>query len=141
MARTYAQFAAVLFVVVGVAGLFTGDAGHVSNGQAGGNFDGASLHLTYGRDVIDLALAAVFAYAGFLAKEEDAWIPVLSAGGFLLLLAVIGFIDGDDASGTRSVATLHFPLAINIFDLITGVVSILCGLGSIDEEPQPARST
>ena len=45
MARPYAQLAAVVFFIVGFAGFFTGDAGHVSGGQAGGNFDGVALHL------------------------------------------------------------------------------------------------
>ena len=138
MARTYAQLAAVVFLIVGVGGFFTGDAGHVVNGQAGGNFDGVALHLTYGRDILDLGLAAAFAYAGFFAREDRAWLPVLDAGSLLILLAVVGFLNADDAAGTRSIATMHFPLATNVFDLITGVVSVLAGLGDLGEEPQPA---
>jgi hypothetical protein len=135
MARVYAQLAAVVFVIAGAGGLLTGDAGNVVHGQAGGNFDGVALHLTYGRDVVDLLLAGVFAYAGWVSSEEDAWVPVLVAGCLLLLLAVVGFIHADDDAGTRALATLHFPLAINVFDLIAGVVAILSSLGTLAGEP------
>lgn len=137
MARIYAQFAAVVFLIVGAGGLLTGDAGHVVHGNAGGNFDGVALHLTYGRDAVDLVLAAVFGYAGWLSREQEAWLPVLLAGCFLLLLAVVGFIHADDAAGTRAVASLHFPLAMNVFDLIAGVLGILCSFGALAEEPAP----
>lgn len=133
MARSYAQLAAVVFAIVGVGGFLTGDASQVANGQAYGNFDGVALHLTYTRDVIDLALAAAFAYAGFVAKEPLTARIVLGASAFLLLLTIAGFIVGDTDSGSRSIASLHFPVAINIFDLIAGTLGLLCGLGG--DEP------
>lgn len=135
MARSYAQLAAVVFAIVGVGGIITGDAGHVVHGQASGNFDGVALHFTYARDAVDLALAAAFAYAGFVAKEPLPARVVLGASAFLLLLATVGFIVGDTESGARSIATLHFPVAINVFDLIAGALGVLCGLGG--EEPAP----
>ena len=134
MARTYAQLAAVVFAIVGLGGFLTGDASHVTNGQASGNFDGVALHLTYARDVIDLLIAAAFAYAGFAANERDATLTVLAAGGFLLLLAIAGFIVGDTDSGGRSIASLHFPVAINIFDLVSGTLAVVCALGTLGEE-------
>ncbi|MGH7686184.1 MAG: hypothetical protein ACREN2_05140, partial [Candidatus Dormibacteria bacterium] len=115
------------------AGFFTGDAGHVVNGQAGGNFDGVALHLTYLRDVVDLALAGAFVYAGWFAGEATAKVTVLSAGAALLLLAAVGFIVGDTNAGDRGIATLHFPIAINIFDLIAGVLAVICALSLVDE--------
>ena len=130
MARSYAQLAAVVFAIVGVGGFITGDAGHLVQGQASGNFDGVALHLTYARDVIDLALAAAFAYAGFVATEPITERIVLGASTFLLLLTVVGFIVGDTEAGGRSVASLHFPVAINVFDLITGTLGVLCGLSA-----------
>jgi hypothetical protein len=135
MARTYAQFAAIVFVVVGLGGLLVGDASHLIHGAAGGNFDGVALHLTYGRDVVDLALAAVFAYAGWVSREQDAWLPVLAASGFLLLLAVVGFIHADDLAGRRAIATLHFPLAVNVLDLVAGVFGTVISLAAVAEEP------
>ena len=138
MARTYAQLAAIVFLIAGAGGLLTGDASHVVHGRATGNFDGVALHLTYGRDVLNLLLAGAFAYAGWFSRPGQAWIPVLAAGCLLLLLAVVGFIHADDDAGTRAIATLHFPLAINVLDLIAGVLAILCGLGTLAEEPAPA---
>ena len=109
MARTYAQAAALVFLIVGLGGLLTGDAGHVVHGRASGNIDGVALHLTYVRDVINIAIGLGFVYAGWRAGERDAAITVLAAGAVLLLLAVAGFIANDDDAGTRSFATLHFP--------------------------------
>jgi hypothetical protein len=133
MARSYAQLAAIVFAIVGVGGFITGDAGHVVNGQASGNFDGVALHFTYLRNVLDLALAAGFGYAGFYATGRLTVRTVLAAGAFLLLLAAVGFILGDTASGERSIVTLHFPVAINIFDLIAGTLAVICALGA--QEP------
>ncbi len=138
MARAYAQIAAIVFLIVGAGGLLTGDASHVVQGHATGNFDGVALHLTYGRDAVDLILAGVFAYAGWFSREDQAWLPVVAAGSFLLLLAVVGFIHADDEAGTRAIATLHFPLAVNVFDLIAGVPAILSGLGGLSEETPAA---
>ena len=138
MARSYAQLAAVVFAIVGVGGFITGDAGQVVHGQASGNFDGVALHFTYARDVIDLALAAGFAYAGFVATERMTVRIVLGASAFLLLLATIGFIVGDTDSGGRSIASLHFPVAINVFDLIAGALGVLCGLGGEEPAATPA---
>ena len=138
MARTYAQFAALVFLVVGAGGFLVGDASHVVNGTATGNFGSVSLHLTYTRDVLDLLLAAVFAYAGFVASPRDAWIPLLGAGAVLLLLAVLGFLHADTTSGGNAVASLHFPLAMNVFDLIAAVITLLCALGALAEEPTTA---
>jgi hypothetical protein len=70
MARSYAQFAAIVFLAVGTGGFLTGDASHVAQGQASGNFDGVALHLTYARDVIDLLLAGLFVYAGWFAEKR-----------------------------------------------------------------------
>ena len=137
MARSYALLAAVVFAIVGIGGFITGDAGHVVNGQASGNFDGVALHFTYLRDILDLAVAAGLGYAGFVAPEPITERIVLGVGAFLLVLAAVGFIVGDTADGSRSVLSLHFPLAINIFDLIAGALAVLSGLGSA-EEPSPA---
>jgi hypothetical protein len=138
VARSYAQFAAIVFLITGVGGLLIGDAGTVTKGQAGGNFDGVALHLTYVRDTIDILLFAAFAYAGAFAGERAARLTVLVAGAVLLILAAIGFVIGDDAAGTRGFAGLHFTLPLNILDLVAGVLAVLCGLGSLDEEASPA---
>ena len=140
MARSYARFAAAVFLVFGLGGLLTGDASHIVKGTASGNFGTVALHLTYGRDLINLGLAAAFIYAGFLAPERTVWIPVLAAGAVLMLLAVIGFIHADNDAGSITIASLHFPLAINVFDLVAGVLSVLCAAGGFDEEEPAAAS-
>ena len=89
--------------------------------------------------IVDLVIAAVFAYTGFVARQPLANTAVLAVSGFLLALAVIGFITGDTDSGSRSIASLHFPVAINILDLIAGGLGVLSALASIDEpERAPA---
>ena len=133
MARAYAQLAAVVFIIVGFAGFFTGDAGRVAGGQAGGNFDGVALHLTYLHDVVHLLIGAALAYAGWFAAEREGRTTVLGVAGVLLLLAVVGFIVNDDDAGSRSVITLHFPVALNIFHLIAGTLGALCALGDVSE--------
>ena len=129
MARLYAQFGAVVFLAVGLGGLLTGDAGTLIHHQPQGNVGPMALHLTYVRDVLDLVIGAVLAFAGFRAEERIAGEIVLTVGVVLLLLALVGFVNPDDAAGTRSIAGLHFTLVMNIVDLITGVLGVLCGLG------------
>ena len=133
MARAYAQLAAVVFLIVGFAGFFTGDAGRVTGGQAGGNFDGVALHLTYLHDVVHLVIGAALVYAGWFAKERVARSTVLGVAGVLLLLAIVGFAINDDDAGTRRIVTLHFPAAVNIFHLIAGTLAGLCALGDLSE--------
>jgi hypothetical protein len=141
MGRSYAQIAAIVFLIAGIGGFFTGDAGTVTGGQAGGNFDSVTLHLTYARDALDLVLGAAFAYAATAAAVRVSRLVVLTAGALLMLLAVVGFIVSDDSAGSRSFAGLHFTLALNIFDLVAGTLAILAGLGDVDEAAvsQPAR--
>ena len=128
MARLYAQFGAVIFLVVGFGGLFTGDAGTMVNHLPGGNFGPMTLHLTYVRDVLDLVIGGVLAFAGFRAEQRITDETVLTVGVVLLLLALIGFVDPDTATKARSIAGIYFTEVMNIFDLITGTLGVLCGL-------------
>lgn len=138
MARRFAQFAAVVFLIVGIAGFFTGDASHVTGGQAGGNFDGVALHLTYLHDVVNLAIGVAFAYAGWYPQARRPHTVVLAIGAVLLVLAILGFALSDDAAGTRSFITLHFPVAMNVLDLVAGVFAVLSGLGDVAEPAEAA---
>ena len=137
MARLYAQFGAVLFLVVGVGGLFTGDAGTLVHGVPAGNVGPMTLHLTYIRDVLDLVIGVALAYAGFRARPRITDEIVLTVGVVLLLLALIGFVDPDTATKARSIAGIHFTEVMNIFDLITGALAVLCALGG----SEPAAAT
>jgi hypothetical protein len=138
MARLYAQFGAVLFLAVGFGGLFTGDAGTLVNHLPGGNFGPMTLHLTYVRDVLDLIIGGALAYAGFRAAPRITDEIVLTVGVVLLLLALIGFVDPDTTTKARSIAGIHFTEVMNLFDLITGVLGLLCGLGGSERLPAPA---
>jgi hypothetical protein len=133
MARLYAQVFTLVFFVVGFGGLILGDAGSVKDGQGGGNLGSVTLHMTWVRHAIDIALFAVFAYVGFVASRRLGRILVTAAGVFLFALGVAGFIAGDDGF-----AGLHFPVVINAFDLVAGVLGILSGLGTIEDEAEPA---
>lgn len=135
MPRLYAQFAAVVFLAFGLGGLLTGDAGTVVHHHPAGNLGPVTLHLTYARDILNLVIAAVLGYAGFRAGDSRAGAIVLGVGVVLLLLAGIGFANADTTAGTRSVADLHFPMVINIFDAIAGALGVLCGVGGTAAEP------
>jgi len=135
VARLYAQFGAVVFLVFGLGGILTGDAGTLVHHQPGGNLGAMTLHLTYARDILNLVIAAVLGFAGFRAQDRLEREIVLGVGVVLLLLAVIGFANPDNAAGTRSILDLHFPLVVNIFDAIAGTLGVLCGVGVTAAEP------
>jgi hypothetical protein len=90
--------------------------------------------MTYALDVLDLVLLAAFAAVGFVLGRRLGRIVTGAAGIVLLALAVLGLIMGDTLSGSRSFAGLHFTLAINIFDLVVGVLAILAALGTVEDE-------
>lgn len=129
MARLYAQFGAVVFLVVGVGGLLTGDAGTLVHQLPQGNLGNVILHLTYTRDILNLVIAGVLGFAGFRAGDSIAGEIVLTVGVVLLLLAVIGFANPDTVQGTNSIAGLHFTEVMNIFDAIAGALGVMCGIG------------
>jgi hypothetical protein len=87
------------------------------------------LHLTYVRDVLDLLVGGVLAFAGFRAEVRIADEIVLTVGVVLLLLALIGFLNPDNAAGTRSIVGVHFTLPMNLLDVIAGALGVLCALG------------
>lgn len=129
MARLYAQFGAVVFLAVGLGGLLTGDAGTLVHHQPQGNVGPMVLHLTYLRDILDLVIGGVLAFAGFRAGARIGEEIVLTVGVVLLLLALIGFLNPDNAAGTRSILDVHFTLPMNLLDAIAGALGVLCGLG------------
>lgn len=136
MARLYAQLCTLVFLVVGIGGLAAGNAGPpAANG--GGNIGSLTLHLTWARDALDIVLLAVFAFAAFAASRHLGRILAGAIGVALLALAIAGFLLGDDAAATRSYAGLHFTTALNILDLVVGVLGILAALGTV-EDPEPA---
>ncbi|MFN2568950.1 MAG: hypothetical protein ABR564_05040 [Candidatus Dormibacteria bacterium] len=135
MARLCAQLFTVLFAVLGVGGLFLGDAGSLHNGVRGGNFGGLALELTWWRDALDIALAGIFAYVGFVADRHTGRLVTLGTGALLLLLAAVGFVRQSAGMGP-----LRFPTAMNVLDLVTGILAVLCALGTIEEDQEPLGS-
>jgi hypothetical protein len=136
MARLYAQLCTVVFLVVGLGGLAAGNAGPPA-AAGGGNLGGVVLHLTWARDALDIGLLAIFAYVGFVAERRLGRLLVGCAGVLLFALAIIGFVAGDDAAATRSYLGFHFSTALNVLDLVVGVLGILAALGTV-EDPEPA---
>jgi len=136
MARLYAQLFTLVFAVVGLGGLALGDAGHTG----GGNLGGLTLHLTWARDILDIAIALVLALVGFTFRipRHPAAILVVLIGALLFVLAVSGFIVGDDVLATKGFAGLHFPTAVNVLDLLTGVLGLFSGGVTLADQPEAA---
>ncbi len=141
MARFYAQVCMLVFLIVGVGGLFLGNANAVTTGEAGGNLGGITLQMTWARDAVDLLMFVLFAYVGLFASRSGGRLLVLAAGIFLLMLAALGLVVGDNAQASTGVAGLHFPVVVNIFDTVFGVLAVLAGLGTLgDAEVGQSRS-
>ena len=139
MARVYAQLFTLVFAVVAVGGLILGDAGHIdSAGNAGGNLGGITLHLTWVRHALDLVILAVLAYAGWRSPELNSRLIAGGVGIVLMALAIAGFAVGDDAGATKGFAGMHFPLAINVFDLVAGLLGVLSALGTVPQDEAEA---
>lgn len=134
MARFYAQVFTVVFFIVGVGGLFLGDASHLSGGHPSGNLGGLTLHLTWARDGLDITVLVVNALVGFVLGRRLGKLLVIILGAVLVALAVLGFAVGDDSQATRGVLGMHFPLALNLFDLGAGLLGVLAGLGTLSDE-------
>lgn len=136
MARLFAQLCTAVFAVVGLGGLVAGNAAP-SHPLGGGNIGGLILHLTWARDALDIGLLVLFVYVGFVAARHPGRLLMGALGVLLVALAVAGFVFGDDAQGTRSALGMHFTTALNVLDLVVGLLAILCALGTV-EDPEPA---
>lgn len=129
MARLYAQLFTLVFAVVGIVGLLLA--------HGGGNLGSLTLHLTWGRDILDLVVGALLALVGFtfrLPRQASATLVVL-VGGLLTVLAVAGFATGDSGF-----AGLHFAAAVNVLDLLAGLLGVLSGVVSLADQPEAAKS-
>ena len=131
MARFYAQLCTLVFVLLGIGGLFLGNAG--SGG--GGDLGPLTLHLTWARDILDIGLLLVFVWIGFVAPRHAGRLACGAAGALLTVLGVAGFLAGD-----AGFLGMHFPAAIDILDLIIGVLAVIAALGTLEDEPAPVLS-
>jgi hypothetical protein len=136
MARLYAQLCALVFLVVGLGGLAAGNAGPPAP-NGGGNVGSLILHLSWARDALDIGLLLLFGYVGFVAPRRRGRLLVGAIGVALFILAIVGFVVGDDAGATKGFLGLHFTTALNVLDRVVGVLAILAALGTV-EDPEPA---
>ena len=142
MARAFALLCSLVFFVIGLVGLVIvigGDATHQVAGAAQGNFGPLTVHLTWSREILDLILLAAFVYVGLFAPGRIGRIVMAAAGAVLLLLGIAGVVIGDDAAATKGFAGLHFPVLVNILDIVVGVLALLSSLGPTADE-DAARS-
>ena len=133
MARFYAQVCTAIFLVVTFGGLVLGDAGHLTTGTAGGNLGGVTLHMTWPRDALDAVILMLFVLVGFVLARTPGKYVVIAVGAALALLGVVGFVVGDDSAASKGLLDMHFPVAVNMFDLIVGALGILAGLGTLPD--------
>jgi len=139
VARLYAQLFSLVFLVVGIGGWFLGTASTRHGVDAQGNLGSVTLHMTWVRDVLDVLLLALFVYVGFVAGRRTGRLLVGAAGLFLVAIAIAGLVVGDDRPATKGFAGMNFPLAINVFDAVIGVLGVLTALGTLeDQETEPA---
>ena len=142
MARAFALLCSLVFFLIGLVGLVIvigADATHQVAGAAQGNFGPLTLHLTWPREILDLVLLAAFGYVGLFAPGRVGRVVMAVAGAVLLLLGIAGVVIGDDAAASKGFAGLHFPVLINLLDIIVGVLALLSALGPTADEDAPSR--
>jgi hypothetical protein len=131
MARFFAQLLSPVFLLLGVGGLFLGDAGTPGKGELGS----LDLDLTWARDALDLGLLVLLLVVGFVATRRTGRLLMAAVGAVLVAAAALGF-----AAGERGVLGLRGSLPSNVFCLAAGVLALLAAAGTIEEPEPPARS-
>ena len=131
MARFFAQLLSPVFLVLGVGGLFLGDAGTPGKGELGS----LDLDLTWARDILDLALLVLLVLVGFVLARHAGRLLIAAVGVVLLALGVAGF-----AAGEGGFLGLQCSLAMNVFDATAGALSLLAAAGTV-EEPEPPQGS
>jgi hypothetical protein len=131
MSRFFAQIYAPLFLLLGVGGLFLGDAGTPGKGELGS----LDLDLTWGRDILDLALLLLFVAVGFVATRHLGRRLMALAGLLLLGVGVAGFVAGEGGF-----LGIQGSPAMNVFDVVAGLLALLAAAGTI-EEPEPPQGS
>jgi len=131
MARFLAQVLSPVFLVLGVGGLFLGDAGSAGKGELGP----LDLDLTWARDVLDIALLVVLLAVGFVLARRAGRLLTAALGMVLLAVGVAGFVTGE--SGFLG---LRGSLPMNLFSVVAGALAVLAAAGTI-EEPEPPQGS
>ena len=135
MARFWAQLFTPVFLVVTLGGIVMTAADKGSPGKAGGNLGDLTLHLTWTRNILDAAILLVCVWVGFLASRRAGKLATIAVGAALLAIAIAGFLVGDDDPASKGFLGMHFPVSVNVFDLVAGLLALLSGLGTIKDEP------
>ena len=141
MARFWAQLFTPVFLVVTVLGVIVTMADKGYGGTPGGNLGDLSLHVTWTRNILDAVCLAVCVWVGFVAPRRAGRLATILLGAALLALGIAGFLIGDDDAATKGFAAMHFPPAVNVFDLVAGLLGLLSGLGTVEDADTPARQT
>ena len=131
MARFFAQLYCPLFILLGVGGLFLGDASTPGKGDLGP----LDLDLTWARDALDLGLLLVFVLIGFVAARRAGRLAMAAAGAVLVAAGAIGF-----ATGRSGFAGMRGTLAMNLFDVAAGALALLAAAGTV-EAPEPPQGS
>jgi hypothetical protein len=131
MARFFAQLLSPVFLLLGVGGLFLGDAGTRGKGELGS----LDLDLTWARDVLDIALLVLLVLVAFVLARHAGRLLVAAIGVVLLAFGVAGFVAGE-----RGFLGLQCSLAMNVFDVAAGVLLLLAAAGTV-EEPEPPQGS
>jgi hypothetical protein len=130
MARFFAQLLSPVFLLLGVGGLFLGDAG-AGRGELGG----LDLDLTWARDALDIGLLLVLLLVGFVLGRAAGRRVMAAAGLALLAIGVAGFVRGE-----AGLLGMRGSLAMNLLDVVAGALALLAALGTI-EDPEPPQGS
>jgi hypothetical protein len=135
MARFWAQLFTPVFLVATLGGILMTAVDKGSPGKAGGNLGDLTLHLTWTRNILDAAALGLCIWVGFLASRRAGRLATVVLGAVLLALGIAGFLIGDDDAASKGFLGMHFPVTVNVVDLVAGLLGLLSGLGTVDEEP------
>ena len=136
MARFWAQLFTPVFFVVALGGILLSIVDKGSPGsKAGGNLGNLTLHLTGSRDVLNVGILLATIWIGFMASKRAGKLATIALGALLLALGIAGLLVGDDDLATKGFLGMHFPVSVNVFDLVAGLLALLSGLGTIEDEP------
>jgi lipopolysaccharide export LptBFGC system permease protein LptF len=131
MARFLAQLLSPVFLLLGLGGLFLGDAGTAGKGELGP----LDLDLTWARDILDIALLLALVLVGFVLARHAGRLTMATVGVVLVVFGVLGFVAGEGG-----VLGLRGGLPMNLFDFAAGALALLAAAGTI-EEPEPPQGS
>jgi hypothetical protein len=132
MARFFAQILSPVFLLLGVGGLFLGDAGTPGRGDLGP----LDLDLTWARDAFNLGLLVLLVVVGFVLARRAGRLAMAALGVLLLAAGVAGFATGE----SPGFLGMKGSLAMNLFDVVAGALALLAVAGTI-EEPEPPQGS